>query len=128
MEVERAHRLSYIQYPTTKSITIDVTLLCVCAPSVGLLQAQMDAPCHGAKKPEDSEPQQDPRPPAAKLARLEQNGATGPSVSVAERSRQGSPGAKAGGAAQKVAAVRLQGKSWHSRGKVLSESAPGLRP
>lgn len=89
----------------------------VCAHKVWGLQAQMDAPCHGAKKPEDAEPQQDPRPPAAKLARLEQNGATGPSV--AERSRQGSPGAKSGVAVQKVAAVRLQGKSWHSRGKVL---------
>lgn len=76
----------------------------------------MDAPGHGAKKPEDAEPQQDPRPPAAKLARLEQNGATGPSV--AERSRQGSPGVKAVGATPKVAAPRVQGKSWHSRGKV----------
>uniref|UniRef100_A0AAQ4P1U3 SATB homeobox 1a n=1 Tax=Gasterosteus aculeatus aculeatus TaxID=481459 RepID=A0AAQ4P1U3_GASAC len=48
----------------------------------------MDALCNGAKKPEGCDPLVDPRPPPAKLARLEQNGA-GPSTQ--ERSSQGSP-------------------------------------
>uniref|UniRef100_A0A7N8YEG6 SATB homeobox 1a n=1 Tax=Mastacembelus armatus TaxID=205130 RepID=A0A7N8YEG6_9TELE len=51
----------------------------------------MDTLCNGAKKSEGSDPIVDPRPPPAKLARLEQNGA-GPSAQ--ERSRQGSPVAK----------------------------------
>lgn len=67
----------------------------------------MDALCNGAKKPEGIDPVVDPRPPPAKLARLEQNGA-GPSAQ--ERSRQGSPGAK------KPTTARPQSKNWHSRG------------
>ncbi|XP_056254572.1 DNA-binding protein SATB1a [Seriola aureovittata] len=76
----------------------------------------MDALCNGAMKPEGSDPIVDPRPPPAKLARLEQNGA-GPSAQ--ERSRQGSPVAKNPCLAQKPTAVRPQGKSWHSRGSLL---------
>ncbi|GAA6232472.1 DNA-binding protein SATB1-like [Lates japonicus] len=76
----------------------------------------MDVLCNGAKKPEGSDPIVDPRPPPAKLARLEQNGA-GPSAQ--ERSRQGSPVAKNPCLAQKPTAVRPQGKSWHSRGSLL---------
>lgn len=83
----------------------------------------MDALCNGAKKAEDGEPLVQPRPPPAKLARLEQNGA-GPSVP--ERSRQGSPGAKTACLAQKAATVRLQGKSWHSRGE--NHTHPPLLP
>ncbi|XP_049891082.1 DNA-binding protein SATB1a [Epinephelus moara] len=76
----------------------------------------MDALCNGAKKPEGSDPIVDPRPPPAKLARLEQNGA-GPSAQ--ERSCQGSPVAKNPCLAQKPTAVRPQSKSWHSRGSLL---------
>ncbi|XP_042362975.1 DNA-binding protein SATB1-like [Plectropomus leopardus] len=76
----------------------------------------MDALCNGAKKPEGSDPVVDPRPPPAKLARLEQNGA-GPSAQ--ERSCQGSPVAKNPCLAQKPTAVRPQSKSWHSRGSLL---------
>ncbi|XP_074469827.1 DNA-binding protein SATB1a [Sebastes fasciatus] len=73
----------------------------------------MDALCNGAKKPEGSDPVVDTRPPPAKLARLEQNGA-GPSAQ--ERS---SPVAKNPCLAQKPAAVRPQSKSWHSKGSLL---------
>lgn len=73
----------------------------------------MDALCNGAKKPEGCDPVVDPRPPPAKLARLEQNGA-GPSAQ--ERSRQGSPGAKKPCLAQKPTTARPQSKNWHSRG------------
>ncbi len=78
----------------------------------------MDALCNGAKKPEGSDPVLDPRPPPAKLARLEQNGA-GPSAQ--ERSRQGSPVAKNPCLAQKSTTVRPQSKSWHSRGRWYGE-------
>lgn len=75
----------------------------------------MDALCNGAKKPEGTDPLVDARPPPAKLARLEQNGA-GPSAQ--ERSRQGSPVAKNTCLAQKPAvAARPQSKSLHSRGR-----------
>lgn len=73
----------------------------------------MDPLCNGAKKPEGSDPIADPRPPPAKLARLEQNGA-GPSAQ--DSSRQGSPGAKNPCLAQKPTTVRSQGKSWHTKG------------
>ncbi|XP_029919712.1 DNA-binding protein SATB1a [Myripristis murdjan] len=73
----------------------------------------MDPLCNGAKLPEGSDPVAEPRPPPAKLARLEQ----GPSAQ--ERSRQGSPGAKAAGLALKPATLRPQGKSWHKRGSLL---------
>ncbi|XP_074543269.1 DNA-binding protein SATB1a isoform X2 [Halichoeres trimaculatus] len=76
----------------------------------------MDALCNGAMKPEGCDPPVDPRPPPAKLARLEQNGA-GPSAQ--ERSRQGSPVAKNPSLAQKPNTVRPQSKSWHSRGSLL---------
>ncbi|KAK5855251.1 hypothetical protein PBY51_005372 [Eleginops maclovinus] len=76
----------------------------------------MAALCNGAKKPEGSDLVVDPRPPPAKLARLEQNGA-GPSAQ--ERSCQGSPVAKNPCLAQKPTAVRLQSKSWHSKGSLL---------
>ncbi|AWP21836.1 putative DNA-binding protein SATB1 [Scophthalmus maximus] len=76
----------------------------------------MDALCNGAKKPEGIDPIVDPRPPPAKLARLEPNGA-GPSAQ--DRSRQGSPVATNPCLAQKSTAVRPQGKSWHSRGSLL---------
>ncbi|TNN72200.1 DNA-binding protein SATB1 [Liparis tanakae] len=74
----------------------------------------MDALCNGAKKPEGSDSVLDPRPPPAKLARLEQNGA-GPSAQ--ERSNQGSPLAK--NPCLKPTAVRPQSKSWHSKGSLL---------
>ncbi|XP_075968951.1 DNA-binding protein SATB1a [Anarhichas minor] len=76
----------------------------------------MDALCNGANKPEGSDPVVDPRPPPAKLARLEQNGA-GPSAQ--ERSSQESPVAKNPCLAQKPTAVRPQSKSWHSKGSLL---------
>ncbi|XP_034455226.1 DNA-binding protein SATB1a isoform X1 [Hippoglossus hippoglossus] len=76
----------------------------------------MDTLCNGAKKSEGSDPVVDPRPPPAKLARLEQNGA-GPSAQ--ERSRQGSPVAKNPCLAPNSTAGRPQGKNWHSRGSVL---------
>ncbi|KAG7245075.1 hypothetical protein INR49_023641 [Caranx melampygus] len=76
----------------------------------------MDALCNGAMKPEGSDPIVDPRPPPAKLARLEQNG-VGPSAQ--ERSRQGSPVAKNTSLAQRPTAVKPQGKNWHSRGSLL---------
>ncbi|KAM6973924.1 DNA-binding protein SATB1a isoform 2-T5 [Tautogolabrus adspersus] len=76
----------------------------------------MDVLCNGAKKPEGTDPLLDPRPPPAKLARLEQNGA-GPSAQ--ERSRQGSPVAKNLGLAQKPTTERPQSKSWHSKGSLL---------
>lgn len=74
----------------------------------------MDAPCNGVKKPEGADPTVDPRPPPAKLARLEQNGA-GPSGQ--EQISQGSPVAKNPCAAQKAAATRPQSRSLHSRGR-----------
>uniref|UniRef100_A0A668A7Y9 Uncharacterized protein n=1 Tax=Myripristis murdjan TaxID=586833 RepID=A0A668A7Y9_9TELE len=74
----------------------------------------MDPLCNGAKLPEGSDPVAEPRPPPAKLARLEQ----GPSAQ--ERSRQGSPGAKAAGLALKPATLRPQGKSWHKRGTLTA--------
>uniref|UniRef100_UPI0037E816E9 DNA-binding protein SATB1a n=1 Tax=Semicossyphus pulcher TaxID=241346 RepID=UPI0037E816E9 len=76
----------------------------------------MDALCDVAMKPEGSDPVLDPRPPPAKLARLEQNGA-GPSVQ--DRSRQGSPVAKNSCLAQKPPTAMPQSKSWHSRGSLL---------
>lgn len=75
---------------------------------------QMDAPCNGVKKPEGTDPTTDPRPPPAKLARLDQNGA-GPSGQ--EQSSQGSPGSKNPCVAQKATGVRLQSRSLHSRGR-----------
>ncbi|KAM8840260.1 DNA-binding protein SATB1a isoform 1-T3 [Spinachia spinachia] len=76
----------------------------------------MDALCNGAKKPEGCDLLVDPRPPPAKLARLEQNGA-GPSTQ--ERSSQGSPVAKTPGLAPKPSAVRPQNKSLHSKASLL---------
>lgn len=76
----------------------------------------MDTLCNGVNKPEGSDPIVDPRPPPAKLARLEQNGA-GPSAQ--ERSSQGSPVAKNPCLAQKPPTARPQSKSWHSRGTQL---------
>lgn len=73
----------------------------------------MDAVCNGVKKHEGSDGTIDPRPPPAKLARLEQNGA-GPSAQ--ERSRHGSPVAKNPCLAQKPTTARPLSKSWHSRG------------
>ncbi|XP_068603243.1 DNA-binding protein SATB1a [Brachionichthys hirsutus] len=76
----------------------------------------MDVLCNGAKKPEGRDSIGDPRPPPAKLARMEQNGA-GPSTQ--ERSRQGSPLAKNPCPAQKPNTARPQSKSWHSKGSLL---------
>lgn len=76
---------------------------------------QMDALCNGVKRPEGADPTVDPRPPPAKLARLDQNGA-GPSGQ--EQSSQGSPGAKNPCVAQKApVSTRPQGRSLHSRGR-----------
>ncbi|XP_037330296.2 DNA-binding protein SATB1a isoform X1 [Pungitius pungitius] len=76
----------------------------------------MDALCNGAKKPEGCDPLVDPRPPPAKLARLEQNGA-GPSTQ--ERSSQGSPVAKPPCLTQKPTAARPQSKSLHGKASLL---------
>ncbi|XP_029370701.1 DNA-binding protein SATB1a [Echeneis naucrates] len=76
----------------------------------------MDALCNGAMKPEGCDLIVVPRPPPAKLARLEQNG---PGPSAQDRSRQGSPVAKTPCLAQKPPAVRPQGKNWHSKGSLL---------
>ncbi|XP_030002535.1 DNA-binding protein SATB1a isoform X2 [Sphaeramia orbicularis] len=80
------------------------------------VKPQMDPLCNGTKKTEGSDPLVEPRPPPAKLARLEQDGA-GPSAQ--ERSKQGSPGAKKTCLVQKPPTVRPQSKSWHSRGSLL---------
>ncbi|XP_056154618.1 DNA-binding protein SATB1a [Lampris incognitus] len=71
----------------------------------------MDHQRNGAKPPEGSEPVADPRPPPAKLARLEQN--VGGGTPVQERSRQGSPGAL------KPTTQKPQVKSWHKKGSLL---------
>ncbi|XP_076006054.1 DNA-binding protein SATB1a [Genypterus blacodes] len=76
----------------------------------------MDPLCNGAVPAEGSDPMADPRSPPAKLARLEQNG---PGPSGQDRSRQGSPGAKTPGLVHKPAALRSQGKSWHTKGSLL---------
>lgn len=73
----------------------------------------MDPLCNGIKKAEGNDLAVDPRPPPAKLARLEQND-VGPSMS--ERSKQGSPGAKNPCSAQKSTTVKPLSKSWHSKG------------
>lgn len=82
----------------------------------------MDALCNGVKKPEGADPAVDPRPPPAKLARLEQNGA-GPSAQ--EQGSQGSPGAKNPCVAPKAPLSRPQGRSLHGRGgrRLLREAA-----
>uniref|UniRef100_H2SIN8 SATB homeobox 1 n=1 Tax=Takifugu rubripes TaxID=31033 RepID=H2SIN8_TAKRU len=90
----------------------DLKHLCLCIS----VSPQMDALCNGVKKPEGTDPTVDPRPPPAKLARLEQNGA-GPSGQ--EQGSQGSPVAKNPCVAQKAAAVRPQSRSLHSRGSSL---------
>lgn len=86
----------------------------------------MDALCNGVKKPEGTDPTVDPRPPPAKLARLEQNGA-GPSGQ--EQSSQGSPGAKNPCVAQKAPVSRPQCRSLHSRGgkQVFQEISDCIR-
>ncbi|XP_069554724.1 DNA-binding protein SATB1a isoform X1 [Brachyistius frenatus] len=76
----------------------------------------MDLLCNGIRKAEGSDLVVDPRPPPAKLARMEQH-EVGPLNQ--EMSRQGSPLAKPPGLAQKPTTVRPQGKSWHSRGSLL---------
>ncbi|XP_070702626.1 DNA-binding protein SATB1a [Pempheris klunzingeri] len=73
----------------------------------------MEALCNGAKKPEGSDSVVDPRPPPAKLARLEQNG---PGPSAQESS---SPVAKHSCLAPKPTTARPPSKSWHSKGSLL---------
>ncbi|XP_061615712.1 LOW QUALITY PROTEIN: DNA-binding protein SATB1a [Phyllopteryx taeniolatus] len=76
----------------------------------------MDPLCNGAKKPE-GDPIADPRPPPAKMARLEQPGA---GCSVQERNKQGSPGTKNPYLVQKATTGRHQHKSSHQpRGSSL---------
>lgn len=75
----------------------------------------MDPVCNGFKKAENTDLPVDPRPPPAKLARLEQHEVE---LSTQERSRQGSPVAKNPCLAQKLPTVRPQGKNWHSKGTV----------
>uniref|UniRef100_A0A8P4KK58 SATB homeobox 1a n=1 Tax=Dicentrarchus labrax TaxID=13489 RepID=A0A8P4KK58_DICLA len=94
------------QFHLFTSYSLSLTCLCLCIS----VRPQMDALCNGAKKPEGSDLVVDPRPPPAKLARLEQNGA-GPSAQ--ERSRQGSPVAKNPCLVQKPTTVKPQSKSWH---------------
>lgn len=88
----------------------DLKSLCLCIS----VSPQMDALCNGVKKPEGTDPTVDPRPPPAKLARLEQNGA-GPSGQ--EQGGQLSPVAKNPCVGQKAATVRPQSRSLHSRGR-----------
>ncbi|KAM6899523.1 DNA-binding protein SATB1a isoform 1-T1 [Xenentodon cancila] len=76
----------------------------------------MDPLCNGIRKAEGSDLVVDPRPPPAKLARLEQND-MGPSTP--ERSGQGSPVAKNPCQAQKSTVVKPLSKSWHSKGSLL---------
>ncbi|KAM9385499.1 DNA-binding protein SATB1a [Pholidichthys leucotaenia] len=76
----------------------------------------MDPLCNGIKKTEGSDLSIDPRPPPAKLARLEQH-EVGPPTQ--ERNRQGSPVSKTPGASQKPPTARPNGKSWHNRGSLL---------
>uniref|UniRef100_I3JA23 SATB homeobox 1a n=1 Tax=Oreochromis niloticus TaxID=8128 RepID=I3JA23_ORENI len=80
------------------------------------VRPQMDPLCNEIKKAEGCDLAVDPRPPPAKLARVEQHEG-GPSTQ--ERSRQGSPVAKNPCMAQKPTTARSQGKSWHSRGSLL---------
>uniref|UniRef100_A0AAZ1XFK0 SATB homeobox 1a n=1 Tax=Oreochromis aureus TaxID=47969 RepID=A0AAZ1XFK0_OREAU len=71
------------------------------------VRPQMDPLCNGIKKAEGCDLAVDPRPPPAKLARVEQHEG-GPSTQ--ERSRQGSPVAKNPCMAQKPTTARSQGK------------------
>lgn len=79
----------------------------------------MDPLCNGTK-PEGSD-LIDPRPPPAKLARLEQQEG-GPSTQ--EMSRHGSPVAKTPCMAQKPTTARSQVKSWHIRGICGTKEKP----
>ncbi|CAM9304556.1 unnamed protein product, partial [Lampetra planeri] len=77
---------------------------------------QMDPLSAGANKPEGSDPIAKPRPPPAKMARLELNGA---GSSAQDRSGQSSPGAKNPYLVQKATTVKPQSKHWHSEGRLL---------
>ncbi|XP_061838481.1 DNA-binding protein SATB1a [Nerophis lumbriciformis] len=76
----------------------------------------MDLLCHGAKRAEGADPPADPRPPPAKMVRLEQHGAAGCSTQQ-ERSLQESPGIQKAFLAQKPSAGKH--KSSQSRGSSL---------
>ncbi|XP_061123972.1 DNA-binding protein SATB1a isoform X1 [Syngnathus typhle] len=77
----------------------------------------MDPLCHGAKKPEGADLNADPRPPSAKMARLEQHGV---GCTVQERSKQASPGTKNPYLVQKTTAGKHQHKNSHQpRGSLL---------
>ncbi|XP_038156158.1 DNA-binding protein SATB1a [Cyprinodon tularosa] len=71
----------------------------------------MDPMCDGVKKTESSDATVNPRPPPAKIARLEQY-KMGPSTP--ERGRQGSPAPKSPCSTQKSTTA-----SWHSKGTLL---------
>lgn len=87
------------------------------------VRPQMDPLCNEIKKAEGCDLAVDPRPPPAKLARVEQHEG-GPSTQ--ERSRQGSPVAKNPCMAQKPTTARSQGKSWHSRGTWGEKMKPSV--
>ncbi|MEQ2200449.1 hypothetical protein XENOCAPTIV_029540 [Xenoophorus captivus] len=71
----------------------------------------MDPLCDGIGKTESNDPSENPRPPPAKIARLEQI-KMGPSTP--ERARQGSPVPKSPCPTQKPTTA-----SWHSKGTLL---------
>ncbi|XP_036000900.1 DNA-binding protein SATB1a [Fundulus heteroclitus] len=75
------------------------------------VKPQMDPLCDGMKKTESNDPAVNPRPPPAKLARLEQH-KMGPSTP--ERARQGSPVPKGPCPNQRPSTA-----SWHSKGTLL---------
>nr|XP_057903738.1 DNA-binding protein SATB1a isoform X1 [Doryrhamphus excisus]XP_057903739.1 DNA-binding protein SATB1a isoform X1 [Doryrhamphus excisus]XP_057903740.1 DNA-binding protein SATB1a isoform X1 [Doryrhamphus excisus]XP_057903741.1 DNA-binding protein SATB1a isoform X1 [Doryrhamphus excisus]XP_057903742.1 DNA-binding protein SATB1a isoform X1 [Doryrhamphus excisus]XP_057903743.1 DNA-binding protein SATB1a isoform X1 [Doryrhamphus excisus]XP_057903744.1 DNA-binding protein SATB1a isoform X1 [Doryr len=78
----------------------------------------MDPLCNGAKKPEGADPTADPRPPPAKMVRLEQHGAPGCSV-LQDRNVQGSPGIKTPFLVQKPSSGKQQHKTSQLRGSSL---------
>ncbi|XP_067112406.1 DNA-binding protein SATB1a [Osmerus mordax] len=67
-----------------------------------------------AQLPEGCNPYGDPRPPPAKLSRLDLNGG-GPTP----QGRLGSPGAKAPSLATNINTPGLQSRSWHKEGSLL---------
>uniref|UniRef100_A0A3Q2DYD8 SATB homeobox 1a n=1 Tax=Cyprinodon variegatus TaxID=28743 RepID=A0A3Q2DYD8_CYPVA len=75
------------------------------------VKPQMDPMCDGVKKTESNDATVNPRPPPAKIARLEQY-KMGPSTP--ERGRQGSPAPKSPCSTQKSTTA-----SWHSKGTLL---------
>ena len=67
-----------------------------------------------AQLPEGCNPYGDPRPPPAKLSRLDLNGG---GTTPQGRTRLGSPGAKAPSLTTNINTPGLQSRSWHKEGE-----------